>query len=171
MSREEARSYPPAVLAAAAAEARLHYPREACGVVIARGEELTFVPVPNAIDRFHEADPEAFPVDSRGAYLLDPATQRRLWQGAERGEFSVVAIVHSHCDTDAAFSELDREWATTEAGSPLHPGLDYLVISVVAHRVVEAQAHRYVDGAWRSRPLGIPSHGESKALDPMFDKR
>lgn len=129
------------------------YPAEGCGVILSVAGAPWFQPVENVVDRFHRMDPEAFPRGSATAYLFDPATQRRIWRGAAEGRHRIVAVVHSHCDDDASFSPLDREMAMAGPGQPLHPGVDYLVVSIRAGAFDEARVHRWEGGSWREERI------------------
>lgn len=147
--------YPPALLAGIAAYLERCYPEEGCGLVVRRGEEWKFWPISNAVDRFHRADPETFPEDAGRAYLLDPVEQRRARERAAREGWAIVAVAHSHCDADASFSARDRELALAAPGRPLHPGLEYLVVSVVGGRAGEIRAHAWDGSDFTSRIVAV----------------
>lgn len=131
------------------------YPNEGCGLILERGPVCWFRPMRNVVDRFHRADPLAFPQDARSAYLFEPREQREVWALARREGWRIAAIAHSHCDQDAGFSDLDRAMATTPAGAPLHPGVDYLVVSLARGRFAEARVHAFAAGGWTERPLSL----------------
>lgn len=94
------------------------YPDEGCGLVLRQGESVRFVGCENI----------AASSRRRHAYELDA---RELLLAADRGE-ELVAIVHSHSDGPAEFSSADRREALMPDGTPLHPGVAYVVIGIDA---------------------------------------
>ena len=148
-------NYPASLLAEIAAHAERCYPEEGCGLVVRRADAWRFWPIANAANRYHRADPQSFPEDARKAYLLDPVEQRQAWARAAREGWEVVAVVHSHCDADASFSTRDRELALAAPGRPLHPGLEYLVVSVVGGRAGEVRAHAWDGSDFASRIVAV----------------
>ena len=148
-------SYPSELLSEIVAHLVACYPEEGCGLVARRGPEWRFLPISNAATRFHLADPESFPDDARTAYLFDPVEQRRAWEWADEAGWEVAAIVHSHCDADASFSARDRELALLEPRRPLYPGVEYLVISIVAGRPDHARAHVWDGDDFEARAVDI----------------
>lgn len=146
---------PPEILRATVDHLVSAYPEEGCGILLRRGEGWRFVPMRNAATRFHLADPESFPRDARTAYLFEPAEQRRVWAWARREGWEIAAIVHSHCDEPAEFSDLDREMAMASADEILHPGVAYLVVAVHQGRPCEARVYAWVEGRWCERDIAI----------------
>lgn len=144
---------PPSILREAVAHLCAAYPEEGCGVLVRRGETWRFVPMRNAVDRFHRADPESFPRDARTAYLFDPAEQRRVWSWAKREGWTIAAIVHSHCDAGPELSDMDRDMAMASPDEPLHPGVAHLVIAVRDGRPAGAMMHAWHAGRWWSREI------------------
>lgn len=144
---------PPDVLREAATHVASCYPEEGCGLILQGDDGWCFVPMQNAATRFHQADPESFPVDARGAYLFDPEEQRRRWHWAAEQGFRIAFIVHSHVDAPPEFSELDREMAMASPSEPLHPGVDYLVIEVREGMPGRARVYGWVKGAWEGRDI------------------
>lgn len=143
------------VLAAAHEHLRAAYPREACGVVIRVAGQVLFRPVVNAIDRYHDADPESFPRTSRDGFLLDPGELLRLLSAADRGELELLAVVHGHCDAGAELSRADLVGATLPSGEPVLPGVELWVLALAAPdgRLVDARAHTLPPAARGSRKL------------------
>ena len=130
------------------------YPLEACGVVVeAVDGRLCFLAVENVAD-----DPES-------RYELDPAAQFRIWRAAAAGAFALRAIVHSHPDGTAAFSEVDRAFAT-ERGRPLHPGLAYWVLAIGGRPPGATDARSYIfrDGVWHFVSLMSSGRHEDEIL-------
>lgn len=133
-------------LRAVAAQAVAEYPRESCGVILARDGERRLVGCRNVQDDLHRRDPVRYPRDARTAYYIDPADLLRI--GRLEGEgFAVAVIYHSHIDAGAYFSETDRRQALV-AGEPAYPDAAYVVTSVVSGRVDAVAAFRW-DAAQR----------------------
>jgi proteasome lid subunit RPN8/RPN11 len=128
-------------LRAIAAQAVAEYPRESCGVVLARAGERRLVACRNVQDELHQRDPVRYPRDSRTAYYIDPADLLRLGRLESEG-FAVAVIYHSHIDAGAYFSETDRRQALV-AGEPAYPDASYVVTSVVAGHVDAVAAFRW----------------------------
>jgi proteasome lid subunit RPN8/RPN11 len=148
-------SYPTELLSDIVAHLAACYPEEGCGLVARRGPAWRFLPIPNAATRYHLADPATFPHDARTAYLFDPVEQRRAWAWAAEEGWEIAAIVHSHCDADASFSARDRELALLAPGQPLYPGVEYLVVSILAGRADHARAHAWDGVGFSARDVVI----------------
>jgi proteasome lid subunit RPN8/RPN11 len=128
-------------IAAIVAHAVREYPRESCGVVLARGDERRVVPCRNIQDELHRRDPERHPRDARTAYYIDPLDLLRI--GRLEGEgFTIAIIYHSHADAGAYFSETDRRRALV-GDEPAYPETTYVVTSVVAGRPEGLKAFRW----------------------------
>ncbi len=138
-------SYPPEVVARIAALCEAEDGREACGFVVLRGRALEVVPIRNAADRYHEADPEAFPRTSRDSYVMDPRDQLRVLREVDAWGGEIVAIWHSHVEAGAYFSEKDRSDALA-GGVAAVPGAEYLVVGVRGGRVTEVKRYRLAAG-------------------------
>jgi proteasome lid subunit RPN8/RPN11 len=121
--------------------------REVCGFVGRRGDALEVVAVPNAVDRYHAADPVRFPLTRREGYLMDPRTLVRLYRALDASGGEIVVVWHSHPHGPACFSPRDRADALIE-GVPQVPGADYLVLGMEGGRVVEARRYRLEGGAF-----------------------
>lgn len=117
------------------------YPRESCGVILARPGDRRLIRCRNVQDDLHRRDPERYPRDARTAYYIDPADLLRI--GRLEGEgFGVAVIYHSHVDAGAYFSETDRRQALV-AGEPAYPDAIYIVTSVVEGRADAVAAFRW----------------------------
>ncbi|HXH84771.1 MAG TPA: Mov34/MPN/PAD-1 family protein [Candidatus Tectomicrobia bacterium] len=127
------------------AQAAREYPFEACGVILARGDERRLLACRNAQNELHNRDPERYPRDARTAYYIDPKDLLRIGQ-LEREGFAVAVIYHSHVDAGAYFSETDRRQALV-AGQPAYPSATYLVTSVERGQVRATAAFRWDEGA------------------------
>jgi adenylyltransferase/sulfurtransferase len=77
---------------------------------------------------------------------MDPAVYPAALEAAERAGERHVAIVHSHPDVGAYFSEEDRKMALGGGESPLWPDVDYLVVSCKAGGVDDARLYRWDPG-------------------------
>lgn len=146
---------PGPVLAAALSHLVRCYPEEGCGLILRRGDEWRFEPMRNAVTRFHRADPESFPFDARRAYLFDPEEQRHVFTRAEKLGWSLIHIVHSHCDEAPIFSDLDREMAMATPTEPLHPGVAYLVVEVRRGKAEKACLYAWTRAKWSGHELSI----------------
>ncbi|MCC6621018.1 MAG: Mov34/MPN/PAD-1 family protein [Deltaproteobacteria bacterium] len=131
--------------AALAAHAAAWYPRECCALLFRDGAgviELTLTD--NLADHHHAADPEAFPRTATTAYVIDA----RLVVRAEREGKALVAIIHSHVDVGAYFSDEDLRQATFDDGgrlAPLYPGVDYVVLDVRQGQLVGFEVFGWVE--------------------------
>lgn len=139
---------------ALAAHARAWYPRECCALIVRDtdgGTELVLAD--NLADERHRDDPRSFPRTAATAYVLDT----RLVIAAERAGKSVVAIVHSHCDVGAYFSDEDQRLATLDVPgaprAPLYPDVDYVVIDVSSKGVHGFAVFTWSDEVGRFTPL------------------
>jgi proteasome lid subunit RPN8/RPN11 len=131
----------PPELQAVAGHAVREYPRECCGVVLARGDERRVIACRNIQDELHRRDPEHNPRDARTAYYIDPLDLLRI--GRLEGEgFRIAVIYHSHADAGAYFSETDRTRALI-GDDPAYPDATYVVISVRAGRPDAVAAFRW----------------------------
>ncbi|MFN0186019.1 MAG: C40 family peptidase, partial [Aquabacterium sp.] len=82
--------------------AQREHPREACGLVLREGSVTRYVACRNVAPLAHQGD----------RFELDP----RDWAAAEDAG-TVLAVVHSHPDSDANPSEADR-WLCHASGLP-----------------------------------------------------
>ena len=109
-----------------AAHMRACYPAEGCGLVLedAKGA-LTFRPIPNIAGAS-----DLTTRTQEDGYAMDPKAQFLAIDAAERAGGRLYAIVHSHPDVGAYFSNEDKAKALDDGGEPLWPGVQYLVVSV-----------------------------------------
>ncbi len=133
-------------LAHAAAHACAGWPLETCGAVVRDEGGLRFVAVRNAAP------------DSRTAFAFAASEQLALWRAEAEGRFAIVAIVHSHPDGSAEFSQQDRRLAVAGDGSALVPGVEHWVLAVhgPAPRLHEAKAWTWRPDGWSGRALAPP---------------
>lgn len=117
------------------------YPRESCGVIVARVGERRLVACRNVQDDLHRRDPERYPRDARTAYYIDPADLLKIGR-LESDGFGVAVIYHSHVDAGAYFSETDRRQALV-GGEPAYPEATYVVTSVMEGRADAIAAFRW----------------------------
>lgn len=106
------------------------YPEEACGLLLGppggpptRIERCTNVQTRRKLDGLSE-------LDARHGYWIDERELLRALRRAEEEGSSLLVIYHSHVDTEAYFSETDRDAALGPDGRPLWPGVAQLVLSV-----------------------------------------
>lgn len=130
----------PALFDALADHAMAWYPRECCALVVAGPGGPEAILADNLADTWHARDPEGFPRTAREAYLLDPMLLVR----AEAAGKPVLAVVHSHVEVGAYFSDEDARLATAPGGdAPLFPGVEYVVLDARADGV-----HGFTAFAW-----------------------
>ena len=108
------------------AHMRACYPNEGCGLVVAdaRGA-LSFVPIPNVA-----GSTDMSTRTKADGYVMDPKSLLTALEAAEQAGGRLYAIAHSHPDVGAYFSNEDKAKALDDAGEPLWPGVQYLVVSV-----------------------------------------
>jgi len=134
--------YDPEIVARLVALCEADPEREVCGFLLRRDGAFHVVPVPNAADRYHAADPERFPRTSRDSYLMDPKEQLRVHRELDAWGGELAAIWHSHVEVGAYFSAKDRADAVVD-GEPTVPGAEYLVLGVRGGRVTEVKRFRW----------------------------
>lgn len=113
--------------------ARDAYPDECCGFILTSGPRRCV----NVQDRLHREDPAVFPRAARYGFILSADDQLFLMNSL-RGPERVLAIYHSHIDTDACFSQVDRAGLMTE-GRVAYPELFHLVIACQARIITGAK--------------------------------
>jgi proteasome lid subunit RPN8/RPN11 len=123
-------------LAAIYRQARAEFPRECCGYILGDGDRAELVACLNWQDRLHALDPELYPRTSENGYQIGGKEQIRLIESLD-GPHPARIVYHSHPRVGAYFSEEDTR-AAIAAGLPV----DYLVIDVQEHAVVEAVLFR-----------------------------
>jgi proteasome lid subunit RPN8/RPN11 len=129
--------------------------REVCGFLLRRAGGLQVVPVPNAADRFHAADPAGFPRTGRDSFLMDPKEQLRVHRDLEARGGAIAAIWHSHVEAGAYLSEKDRADAVVD-GHPTVPGAEHVVLGVRGGRVTEVRRFRWDGAGFVEAPLCPP---------------
>jgi proteasome lid subunit RPN8/RPN11 len=128
--------------------------REVCGfVTVAPDGAVQVVPVRNVVGDAEEGPQVAG--DARRAYLVDPAAHLALSRRLRRHGARIAAVYHSHVDGSASLSASDVEQALCD-GSPLHPGVDQIVIGMRAGKVQEIRVFEWRDGRFRSGPPLAP---------------
>jgi proteasome lid subunit RPN8/RPN11 len=138
-------AYDPEIVARLVALCEADPGREVCGLLLRRDGSLHVVPVANAADRYHAADPAHFPRTSRDSYLMDPKEQLRVHRELEAWGGEIAAVWHSHVEVGAYFSAKDRADAVVD-GVPTVPGAEYLVLGVRGGRVTEVKRFRWNGG-------------------------
>lgn len=118
------------------AQARAEFPRECCGYILGEGPTAELVPCTNMQDQLHALDPEAFPRTGENGYNIGGKQLLRLTRSLD-GALPVRIVYHSHPRVGAYFSEEDTR-AAIAADWPV----DYLVVDVQEHAVVEAVLFR-----------------------------
>lgn len=149
-----------AVCEAMFAEARRTFPRECCGVLVgapAQPATLRFVAFENQQDLLHARDPERHPRDARTAYAMHPLQLQRLVDAEEAAGRALIAILHSHPQHPAYFSETDAA-AAAPWGLPTYPGAVQLVVSVFDGEVRDLKGFGWRDEGWVEVGLtGVPA--------------
>jgi len=117
-------------LSALLADAEDAYPLEACGLVVERpGHGLVAIPCANLEGDRQGADPADVARTSRTAFALDT---RELARASGRGD-RILAVYHSHVDTEARPSREDRAGA-----SPFgEPDLAQIIVQVLGGRAID----------------------------------
>jgi proteasome lid subunit RPN8/RPN11 len=123
-------------LAAIYRQARAEFPRECCGYILGEGEGAQLVQCVNWQDRLHALDPELHPRTSENGYQIGGKEQIRLIRSLDGPEPARI-VYHSHPRVGAYFSEED-----TRAAIAAGLGVDYLVVDVQEHEVVESVLFR-----------------------------
>lgn len=118
-------------LDAAAAHLAATYPDEGCGLILETDVGC----------RFHAAANVAPPSVASHRFELDPV---ELLHAESRGD-RLRAIVHSHVDTDDAFSREDIRAALAPGTPrrPWYPGVDHLVIAITDGLPRSAALYRF----------------------------
>lgn len=126
----------PAHLEAIYRHARAEFPRECCGYILGQGSDAELVTCKNVQDQLHAYDPEAFPRTAENGYNIGGKELLRLTRSLD-GDQPVRIVYHSHPRVGAYFSDEDTQ-AAIAADWPV----DYLVVDVQEHEVVEAVLFR-----------------------------
>ncbi len=145
-----------AALDAVLTHAREALPDECCGLLLGPAgnawvdEAARFE---NLADRYHAADPAAFPRTARTAYVMDASRVRAaIARGAATGR-PVKAIYHSHPGRGAYFSDEDE--AMARAADDLLADVAWLVAG--ANDDVRAYAYDPARDAFVERAVAVVS--------------
>ena len=127
--------------------ARRAYPDECCGILTrlrasSGSAPIQVYPCRNIQNQLHDRDPERHPRRARTGYYIDPRDLLRVEREAARSAASMAVVYHSHTDTGAYFSDLDRRRAAPY-GEPLLPDVAYLVVSVIDHKVRDVMLYAW----------------------------
>jgi [CysO sulfur-carrier protein]-S-L-cysteine hydrolase len=136
---------PPAIVKQMQDHALACYPKECCGILIAKqgsDEAVRCVPLENMADKLHALDPVEHPRDGRDWFSPNEAKLNRFVREAEAQGERWLALFHSHIDCGAYFSDEDRRYAAPD-GQAVYPELYQTVIETRAHGVVEARTFRW----------------------------
>jgi [CysO sulfur-carrier protein]-S-L-cysteine hydrolase len=120
--------------------ARAEFPRECCGYILGEGDAAELVPCVNRQDQLHALDPETYPRTSENGYDIGGKELLRLVRSFD-GPQPARIVYHSHPRVGAYFSEEDTRAAVAAAWP-----VDYLVVDVQEHEVVEAVLFRQQPG-------------------------
>jgi proteasome lid subunit RPN8/RPN11 len=137
---------PPDALMHIVGHAQAAYPAECCGLLLedASGARR-FQPIRNVAGTAEGAVTSQR--SQRDGYVMDPKALLDALEAAEQAGGRLWAIVHSHPDVGAYFSNEDRSMALGGADAPLWPGVHYLVVSVRAGRVDGARIYTWDDAS------------------------
>lgn len=143
-----------AALDAVLDHAREALPDECCGLLLGPVGDAPVDAVmrfENLADRYHAADPAAFPRTARTAYVMDASRVRAtIARGVVTGR-PVRAIYHSHPGRGAYFSDEDE--AMARAADDLLAELAWLVAG--AHGEVRAYAYDPARDAFVERAVAV----------------
>ena len=135
---------PPQALKDIVRHAQATYPAECCGLLLEdKAGRRRFEPIRNVAGTADGAVTSGR--SQRDGYVMDPKALLDALEGAEQAGGRLWAIVHSHPDVGAYFSNEDRSMALGGADAPLWPGVHYLVVSVRAGRVDGARIYTWDD--------------------------
>jgi len=131
------------------------WPAECCGLLLADASgALRFEAIRNIAGT---ADGAATSGRSqRDGYVMDPKALLDALETVEQTGGRLWAIVHSHPDVDAYFSNEDKNMALGGEDAPLWPGVRYLVVSVRAGRADDARIYTWDDASRDFREEKIP---------------
>lgn len=120
------------------------YPREGCGVLIARPDgTFRTRPIANAAGR-----------RARTAYAFDLGEWLHVHRELDAAGERLAFVFHSHCDAEDGFSQEDRALAAPD-GAPLLPGVGYLVVAVRSGRAASARWVLWTEGQFQERPFPL----------------
>jgi [CysO sulfur-carrier protein]-S-L-cysteine hydrolase len=122
--------------------ARAEFPRECCGYLLGDAPAAELVPCVNRQDQLHALDPELYPRTSENGYDIGGKELLRMVRSFD-GPQPARIVYHSHPRVGAYFSEEDTRAAIAAAWP-----VDYLVIDVQEHEIVEAVLFRQVGASF-----------------------
>jgi proteasome lid subunit RPN8/RPN11 len=117
-------------------QARAEFPEECCGFLLGVAPEAELVPCKNRQNQLHALDPVEHPRTASNGYNIGGKELLTLVRSFESDRPATI-IYHSHPKVGAYFSEEDTR-AAIAAGYEV----DYLVVDVQEHEVVEAKLFR-----------------------------
>jgi proteasome lid subunit RPN8/RPN11 len=157
-------AYPPHILDRLRFLAESKPQEEVCGFVVRHSDgALEVAPLRNAL-----GDAEALPglpEDKRHGYLADPVGHLQLAKRLRLEGGAVVAAYHSHVDSRATFSEVDREFALHD-GVPLWPEVDYIVIGLCSGLVSEIRGFAWNGRYFEGVDLPVPGRKDAARHPP-----
>lgn len=110
-----------------------NYPEESCGLLLGPQKDPEAVtriePCCNIQEKMHQSDPTLYTRDARTGYSMDPKDLLRIQKEVRQRREEIRVIYHSHIDTRADFSELDKQLALFN-GEPLYPRVVYWILSI-----------------------------------------
>jgi proteasome lid subunit RPN8/RPN11 len=121
------------------------YPSECCGLLTDGPQGIKVHPCENIQDTLHAKDPQSYPRGSRIAYYIDPQKLYDIVKQAETAGGGLLGIYHSHVDTEAYFSDEDKERAMVW-DEPAYPGVAYVVFSVYQANVTGYKCFAWSEG-------------------------
>ncbi|MGA9521585.1 MAG: M67 family metallopeptidase [Myxococcaceae bacterium] len=130
------------------------YPDEGCGMIVCGPGGWRVRPMENAWDRYHRMAPSQYPGSARTAYLFDPKEQLQALAELDARSEELTCIFHSHVDTGAYFSPLDRAQAAP-FGEPFFPKASWLVVAVEGGGATSARVFWWKDGDFAEAPVDL----------------
>ena len=117
------------------AQARIEATHECCGLLLGRGDAVEEV--------FPGRNVDGTP---KTRYMMDPQDELRAFRLMDERGWDLVAIYHSHPETEAYPSETDRNRARDDQNRPLFPGARHMIVSLREPAKPDVRAFR-LDGA------------------------
>ena len=124
------------MLASLVAHARACYPREACGILAGRSDQV------------HRHYPARNVAPEQDRYVLDPEEQRAIFADITRNGWKLLAIYHSHPRRDATPSLNDLRLAA-------YPLALMLIISLADWEHPDLRGYRVADGQAQEVSLAV----------------
>ena len=140
------------------------YPEECCGMITGIGHKQMVHLCQNIQNNLHAEDPDRYPRDARTAYFIDRNEAEKIFAFAKKQGRELVAFYHSHIDTEAYFSKMDKE-VQTIFGEPEFPEALQCVISVKDGKIKEIKCFIW-DGAKKDfLSIPTPLNSSSSRMD------